>query len=365
MTIGIGGAGSKLATKLDRNATIINVSENELNKVEANKRILAAVHTSNGQFRGSRKNPEIGKDAYLSIKRELLAESKGNILFSSTGGGTGNGIASALLNDIANADYIAEADKVFFSFILPYAKLEPAEFVNNTIDFLENPLSNAIDSGNTGNIVLFTNRVKFEEKIAEDAYNEMLINSIKIFLAIPEKNERYKLLDGHIDFEDFSLYKSKPYFNHFTYFNYNPEINFGKQLAENLNPLLLSPDTPIEALFLLEIPKGGDPTSFYSILEYYAALNVAPVYSVIENPDITEQFLTISLLYSRKPDELLEDYNKMSEQHAKAKVKKSLDQYITLSKLEVNLEKEAKRVTMKNGGSEDDILRVLKRIGKL
>ena len=33
MTIGIGGAGSKIAAKLDSQAVLVNVSETELNKV--------------------------------------------------------------------------------------------------------------------------------------------------------------------------------------------------------------------------------------------------------------------------------------------------------------------------------------------
>ena len=94
MTIGIGGAGCKLAVELDNEAILVNVSQVELNKVEGGSdRILATVRAEQGQFRGSRKNPEIGHDAYESIKRELQVKIRGNKVFSSTGGGTGNGIS--------------------------------------------------------------------------------------------------------------------------------------------------------------------------------------------------------------------------------------------------------------------------------
>lgn len=365
MTIGIGGAGSKVAAILDRGATIVNVSESELSKVEAGTRLLAVVHAERGQFRGSRKNPQIGHDAYLSVKRELLAMARGQLVFSSTGGGTGNGICTGLLADLATEEAISPQDKTCFGFILPYAKLEPADYVKNTIEFLRNALSGAIDSGNTGNIFLFSNRQKFENKLAESVYNETLVESLRVFLAVPEKNESLRLLDGHIDYEDFTLFMSRPFFNHFTYFDYDPTQSFEKQLANHPNPLLLPPESPIEALFLLEVPEGGDPTIFYSILEYFALTKASPVFSVVENPERKTPFVTVSLLYSRKPAELLDDFNRISEEHTKARVRKSLEQHVTLPRLEVNLETEAKRVGRQQGGSDSDILVVLKRLGKL
>ena len=87
-------------------------------------------------------------------------------------------------------------------------------------------MTDAIDSGNTGNIILFSNKRKFEEEIGEDEYNKMLVDSLNEFLSIPDKNEKNKLLDGHIDQEDFSLFLSKSYFNHFTCFDYNPQEPF-------------------------------------------------------------------------------------------------------------------------------------------
>ncbi len=365
MTIGIGGAGSKIAAKLDANATIVNVSETELNKVEAGRRILAVVHAPRGQFRGSRKNPEIGHDAYLSVKRELLDLAQGNMVISSTGGGTGNGIVAGLLSDLATLASVQPNDKACFALVLPYPNLEPAEYTKNTITFMQTALSEAIDSGNTGNIILFSNLLKFQSRLPEDEYNRMLVDSLRVFLSVPEKNEKLKLLDGHIDFEDFTLFTSRPYFNHFTYFDYDPAESFEKQLNENINPLLLPPEAPIETLFLLEVPTGGDPTSFYDILEFFAATNAPPVYSVVENPAREQPFVTVSLLYSRKPAELLDDFNRISEAHAKAKVRKSVEQHVALPILEVNIEKEAKKVAKQRGGSEDDILVVLKRLGKL
>lgn len=365
MTIGIGGAGSKVAVKLDTAATVVNVSQTELNKIpEAGKRILATIHSEHGQFRGSRKNPRIGHDAYLSIRRELLEASRGNLVFSSTGGGTGNGITAGLLHDLAAAADVPTPEKTAFALILPYAKLEPAEFVRNTIDFLTGPLSAAIDSGNTGNIFLLSNRQKFTSRLSEEAFNRMLVDSLQVFLSIPAKNDSLPLLDGHIDHEDFALFRSRPYFNHFTYFDYDPGQPFEEQLTGNVNPLLLAPEAPIEALFLLEVPAGEDPTIFYDILQFFVERNVSPVYSVVENPERERPFVTVSLLYSRKPAELLEDFNRITEQHAQAKLAKSLEQHVALAKLEVNMETEAKRVA-KERGADEDVLSVLKRLGKL
>ncbi len=365
MIIGIGGAGSKIATKLDAQATIINVSDTELRKIPtAGRRIQAVVHAEHGQFRGSRKNPAVGYDAYLSVRRELQELARGGLLFSSTGGGTGSGITTGLLRDLARRDSIPESDKTSFALILPYAPLEPAEYVRNTIEFLRGPLSEAIDSGNTGNIFLFSNQVKFESRLAEDAFNAMIVESLRVFLSVPDKNDTLRLLDGHIDPEDFALYVARPYFNHFTAFEYDPAEPFARQLEEHFNPLLLAPDVPIEALFLVEVPAGGDPTVFYSVLQHFNEANVSPVYSVVENPARERPFVTVSLLYSRKPAELLADFNKRNEQHAQAKVRKSLEQYVDLPRLDVNLEREAKRAARQRGADED-ILQVLKRIGKL
>lgn len=365
MTIGIGGAGSKIAAKLDNGAVLVNVSETELNKVPGGaRRILASVHAARGQFKGSRKNPEIGHDAYQSVRRELLSMVRGDLVFSSTGGGTGNGITTGILDDLTKANDITTSDKTSFGMILPYAKLESSEFVSNTIEFLTGPLAAAIDSGNTGNIFLFSNKKKFEEKISEEQYNQQLVDSLRVFLTIPDKNDKYRLLDGHIDHEDFSLYMSKPYFNHFSYFEYDPKASFGTQLEANCNPYLLAPEAAIEALFLLEVPKGGDPTLFYDILQYFSGKDVSPIYSVVENQDRQKPFVTVSLLYSRKPAELLEDFNRISEGHVQAKVKKSLDQWVELPKVEVNMEKEARRA-VKQRGDREDVLATLRRLGKL
>ncbi len=365
MTIGIGGAGGKLASKLNNGATLVNVSEAELNKQEAGRRILAVVHAAKGQLYGSRKNPQIGREAFQGIKREIMSLCRGDILFSSTGGGTGNGITAGILDELSVAEDVPAAEKTVFALILPYAKLEPAEFVRNTIDFLRQPLSEAIDSGNTGNIMLFTNALKFESRLSEAKFNQMIVDSLKVFLSIPDKGERLPLLDGHIDREDFNLYSSRPFFNHFTYFDYDPDTAFQKQLEANLNPLLLPPDNAIEGLFLLEVPEGGDPTIFYPILEFFSKNNVSPVYGVVENPELEEPFVTVSLLYARKPAELVDDFNHISEAHAKAKVRKSLEQHVALPKLEVNLEREAKRVGRQRGAEDTEVLTVLRRLGKL
>jgi len=366
MTIGIGGAGSKLAAILDGDATLINVSETELNKVEGGgRRIIAPVSAANGQFKGSRKSPQIGLDAYRALRRELQEMVKGEKIFSSTGGGTGNGILTGILEDLTQRESIPLEEKTFFGLVLPYAPMESSEFVLNTTEFLSGPLAEAIDSGNTGNVVLFSNRVKFEKKLSEENYNRMLAESLKEFLAIPGKNERYRLLDEHIDYEDFASYLSKPYFNHFTSFHYDAGKSFGEQLLAHANPLLLPPEEAIEAMFVLEVPRSGEATKFYSILEYFVGNKVSPVYSVLENPELETPLVTVSLLYSRKPAELVEDFNRISEEHVQVKVERSLEQHIQLPKLNVNLESEAKRVMSRKGQAQDDILATLKRLGKI
>ena len=367
MTIGIGGAGSKIAAKLDKNAVLINVSEVEMNKVQGGgRRILARVTSEHGQFKGSMKSRQIGNDAYLAMSRELLEMIRGNSVFFSTGGGTGNGIVSGIMTDLSKMDNVPIAEKTFFGVVLPYAKLETNEFVINTTEFLTGPLTEAIDSGNTGNIVLFSNKRKFEEEIGEDDYNTMLVQSLREFLSIPEKNEKNKLLDGHIDQEDFSLFLSKSYFNHFTFLDYDPAKPFEEQLQANYNDLLLPPESPIEAMFLVEVPKGGDATAFYKIINYFDSIKVSPVYSVIENTDLQKIRVTVALLYSRKPMELVDDFNRISEDHVHAKVQKSVEQYVRLNTLKVNLEDEAKKVARSRGDvDEDNILETLRRLGKL
>ncbi len=366
MTIGIGGAGSKLAARLDDGATLINVSETELNKVlGGGRRIVAPVSAAGGQFKGSRKSPQIGLDAYRAMRRELQDMIKGEKVFSSTGGGTGNGILTGILHDLAERDSVPMEDKTFFGLILPYAPMESSEFVMNTTDFLSGAVAEAIDSGNTGNIVLFSNKVKFEKKLSEEEYNKMLAESLKVLLSVPEKNEKYRLLDEHIDYEDFALFLSKPYFNHFTGFNYDSSKPFGEQLLKNVNPLLLPPEEAIEAMFILEVPRAEQATQFYSILQYFVGNKVSPIYSVLENPELEAPFVTVALLYSRKPAELVEDFNRISEEHVQVKVERSLEQHIVLPKLNVNLEKEASRAISKKGQAQEDILATLKRLGKI
>ncbi len=365
MTIGIGGAGGKLAMKLDSGATIVNVSQTEMDKLPAERKILAVNHAAQGQLRGSRKDPAIGLRAFQSIRAELLPMCRGNIVLSSTGGGTGTGVSTGLLGAISEGGEPELADRTMFVFLLPHAEMEAGEYVKNTTEFLQGSVSEAVDSGNTGNIVLMSNRVKFESKLPEEEYNDLLINSLKTFLAIPHKNDDLKLLDGHIDGEDFTLYRSKPYFNHFTAFDFTPAADFAKQLKKNLNPLLLAPENPIEAMFLLEVPEGGDPRAFYDILEYFKTVEATPVYSVVENPRLKKPFVTVSMLYSRKPAELVEDFNRITVAHATTKVRKTMDQYVTLQKLHVNMESEVKKVARQKGSPEGDILTVLKRIGKL
>jgi len=369
MTLGIGGAGCKIAAKLDSEAILVNVSQTELDKVPGgSRRIIPGLRSERGQFKGARKDPRLGHDAYQSVRRELNALVKGNKVFSSTGGGTGTGIVSGILEDLTRLDNIETEDRTFFGLVLPYAELESDEFVKNTSTFVSGPLATAIESGVTGNVVLFSNKKKFKEKIGEDKYNDELVKSLKVLLAVPDKNVELKLLEGHIDPEDFALFLAKPYFNHFCYFNYDASKSFAEQLEANANPYLIEPEAAIEAMFLLEVPSndnsGAYPNGFYEIVKCFDSMGVSPIYSVVENPAIDKPFITVSLLYSRLPKELVADMNKIAQEHAQTKVNKTLEQNVSLDKLEVNLESQA-RTAAKKRGDEDDVLAVLKRIGKL
>ncbi len=366
MSIGIGGAGSKLSSILDNGqSTIVDVSGVELERVPAGRRIRGVVHSSHGQLRGSRKDPRIGREAFQSIRNQLIELIQGNIVFSSTGGGTGNGICTELLEYLADLQDVPLIDKTTFVFVLPYPEKEASDFIENSIDFLRGPLSASIDTGNTGNIILVSNAHKFIQRIPEKAYNEMIIGSIDQFLKIPEKGEDLEQLDGNIDAEDFILYRSKPYINHFCQFHYDPEAPFSTQLEANYNPLLLKPGGAIEALFLLELPDSTLTSKFYGILDYFAEDNVLPTYAVLHNPNIEKPLISVSILYSRKPLELVESFNKISGRIKRTRIRKSVDQYVTLSKLDVDLTTEAQKVVEDSGNTGDDILNVLKRIGKL
>ena len=367
MNIGIGGAGGKLASLASKGeCSIVNVSELELSKIEAKHKILAVTHSSKGQLRGSGKNPSIGREAFISVSEKLKNIIKGNIVYSSTGGGTGNGITSILLETLSEKEErIALDDRTVFVFVLPYVNREATEYVENTIEFLGGPVSIGIDSGNTGNIILFSNKLKFEGRIPELEYNKMLVDSLNSFLGIPVKGEMYELLDGHIDFEDFDLYKSKPYFNHFTQFNWDPNTSFEAQLVANFNTLLLSPERAIEAMFLLELPDPSLTAKFYDILDYFALDNIAPIYGVVHNPALEKPQITVSMLYSRKPRELVEDFKKISDKYTRNRIKKSLEQHVVLQGHKLDKINEARMLVEESGNNTGDVLGFLKRIGKL
>jgi len=365
MSIGIGGAGSKLASLLEpENATIVNVSQSELDKVEAKSKIMAVAHSSRGQFHGAGKNPEVGKAAYTSIQDEIYELIKGEVVLTSTGGGTGSGIVSVLLDQIAQKEEISLNDKTVFGLVLPYVERESAEFVQNTVDFLMGPVSNAIDSGNTGNILLFSNKLKFEGRIAEHDYNTMMIECFKNFLAIPHKSDRLELLDGHVDHEDFRVYQSKPYFNHFCQFEYDAHKPFADQVKENTSQVLLTPEQPIEAMFLLEVPSREMTAQFYDILDHFAEDHIAPAYGVVLNPDIQKPIITLSVLYSRKPKELVDDFCQRVERITKKKLKKTINQFVKLEKTQMNVEEEVRRIE-EGEDAEKSVLDVLGRLKKL
>ena len=366
MSIGIGGAGSKLASLLEADqATIVNVSQAEMDKTAARTKILAVAHSSRGQFQGAGKNPEVGKAAYVSISDEIYELIKGQLVFTATGGGTGNGIASVLLDRVAAQGNISLSDKTVFNFILPYVERESSEFVENTVDFLKGPVARAIDSGNTGNIMLFSNKVKFEGRIAEHDFNVMLIGGLKNFLSIPDKGDAMELLDGHVDHEDFRVYLSKPYFNHFCQFEYQPDRPFADLFKENINPLLLPPEQPIEAMFLLEVPTREMTPYFYSILDYFSADHVTPAYGVVLNPELKKPMLTLSVLYSRKPKELVDDFCNMVERITQKKLKKTINQFVQLEERRLSVEEEVRKIEEAADDSGNSVLEVLGRLKKL
>ncbi|MCU0858534.1 MAG: hypothetical protein MUC65_09055 [Pontiellaceae bacterium] len=365
MSIGIGGAGSKLASLLGpEKATIVNVSQSELDKTEARNKILAVAHSSRGKFQGAGKNPEVGRTAFVSISEAIYELIKGEIVFTSTGGGTGNGIVSVLLNKIAGEPSISLNDKTLFAFILPYVELESAEFVENTVAFLMGPVSQAIDSGNTGNMILFSNKLKFEGRIAEYDYNTMLASGLNNFLSIPRKGDEMELLDGHVDHEDFRVYLSKPYFNHFCQFEYTPNRPFADLLKESCNQTLLPPEQPIEAMFLLEVPDRDMTSCFYNILDYFAADHVKPAYGVVLNPTLKKPVLTLSLLYSRKPKELVDDFCNMVERMTQKRLKKTINQFIQLEEHHINVEEAVRKIESEDESSRS-VLEVLGRLKKL
>ncbi len=382
MTIGIGGAGSKLASMLDHgNCTVVNVSESELNKVKATNRVLAVTHSTRGQFKGAGRNPEVGKTAFVSVQDEISEAINGNLVLTSTGGGTGNGITSVLLDNVSAEEDISLLHRTMFGFVLPYIHREAPEHVDNTINFLKGPVSNAIDSGNTGNMILFSNRFKFEARISEEECNRLMTSSLQNFLDIPAKGDVFELLDGHIDHEDFNVYKSKPYFNHFTQFFYDTDRSFEKQLNENYNQLLLSPERTIEAMFLLEVPHADQAPMLYNILDYFAEDDVNPSYGVILNPELDKPTVTVSLLYSRKPKELVNDFGMQADKLNRKRLKKSLEQFVKLKSTPFDISSAVKELTrpiapdsrpdagrdhvdFKSSG-ESDVMSVLKRLKKL
>ncbi len=364
MSIGIGGAGGKLATLLDENSTVVNVSQVEMDKVEAKNKILAVAHSSKGQFQGSGKNPMVGRTAFTSINDELYSLIQGELVFTATGGGTGNGITSVLLERLASLENVLLNDSTMFAFILPYLNRESSEYVENTISFLMQAVAPAIDSGNTGNIMFFTNKLKFEGRIPEAEFNQKIVDSLNAFFSIPDKNKEYKLLDGHIDYEDFKIFTAKPYFNHFMFFDYTPERPLSDLIRENYNQLLLPPEQPIEGMFLLEVPDESQTSYFYNILDYFHDDDLTPAYSVILNPNIEKPRVTLSLLYSRKPKELVDDFKQMADKMTRKKLKKSIEQFVKLERQDLDINQEVQNIENANE-SQNGVLDLLKRLRKL
>ena len=264
--IGLGGAGSKLVSNFSKRSIAVNVSNKELEKVDVEKKILAFASSAKGQLGGSRKNPEIGKRAFDGIQEELLAVTSGNTIISSSGGGSGSGICSKLLDQIASKKSVAEEEKVSFIVILPSVR-EAQEYTENSIIFLKNHLFPALKSANTGNVFLLSNDWKFQQQISESQYNETIKESLNNFYAIVDKSDHLPTIEGHIDREDFFHFSRKSFYNHFTCFEIDIDKDFAKQLEGHYNPLMFIPskkeDWMIEVLFLLELPEGVKESVHY------------------------------------------------------------------------------------------------------
>ena len=86
-----------------------------------------------------------------------------------------------------------------------------------------------------------------------------------------------------------------------------------------------------------------------------------------ENKYMAAQFVVGIWEYqvNRLTRELVEDFNRISHEHTQAKVRKSLEQHVPLPRLEVSLESETKQAGKQRGAAEEEILTVLKRLGKL
>ena len=104
---------------------------------------------------------------------------------------------------------------------------------------------------------------------------------------------------------------------------------------------------------------------FYDILDYFATDNIAPVYGIVHNPELETPQITISLLYSRKPREIVEDFKHISDKYTKNRIKKSLEQHIVLQNHKLDKINEARRLVEESGNNTGDVLGFLKRIGKL
>ena len=63
--------------------------------------------------------------------------------------------------------------------------------------------------------------------------------------------------------------------------------------------------------------------------------------------------------------ELVNDFNRISEESTKAKIDKSLEQYVEFEQMNVTLKQKAQEVAHEKGQNTDEIISVLKRLGKL
>ena len=362
MYIGFGGAGSKLAVNLSEDSIIVNVSQEELDKVVSKNKILAFTSSKKGQLGGSRKNPHIGREAFESISQNLLEIIPGKTIISSSGGGSGSGLTSKVLSILTELGTPKkDEDKSSFVIILPDSEYEAYEYVDNSKVFLEEYLFPAVSSGNTGNIFLLSNEYKFEKKLGEKSYNEMIVKSFKNFYAIPSKSSKLETIEGHIDYEDFNQFCSKSFYNYFTSFSFSFDSDFEKELKKNINPLMVYPQEKwVEVLFLLEIPKGVQETFYYEILDYFNKIRISPVYSIVSNPSLKKPLITLSLLHLNNP---VKEHAKL-EESSKKKIKEKVENSMGQKSLEksVGESKIEEEIAKKSGWSKEEVLKIIKRV---
>lgn len=194
--IGIGNAGSQVAAlahdKLKIDAFVINSSENDLQTIpEDIPRILVGDTRGAGKERGSAK--VFLKDSIMTIMndKERVQSFKKDILFvvSSTGGGTGSGIAP-MLGEILSS--IVAGTKIIIVGILPTLK-EALSTQLNSIEYLEE-LYNTIDGAT---YMLYDNNklASLPSTTMMKKINQTIVDDIDVIRGTYQTTTQYSSID--------------------------------------------------------------------------------------------------------------------------------------------------------------------------